>query len=302
MPAVARRIALMLCCFAVVLTGSLVSLSAANASTVNPNLKLMGSVSCKNHPVVQLWVSSNKQGSKFVSFGNGLTASSSNHYHAVFSTTIAVSAKPASIALHVGCGGTANNWWSDNWTATSVSVTASLTFLDATCNEGTTKSTTGTKTNKTGCSFESVGAAIANAAKSQIGVSHYCFGGGTITGPSRGNCAVGVVGFDCTGLVIYALYQATGINLTAYHDKTQASHALAQTGAVYESPGTALKPGDLVYFGRDFGDVDHAAISLGGDAIVDANINIGDGKGTGVRQRSLSFEEHGLHFVGAVRY
>jgi hypothetical protein len=40
-------------------------------------------------------VSSNKGGSKFVSFGNGLTASSSNHYHAVFSTTVAVSAKRA---------------------------------------------------------------------------------------------------------------------------------------------------------------------------------------------------------------
>jgi cell wall-associated NlpC family hydrolase len=252
-------------------------------------------------------VSSNKGGSKFVSFGNGLTASSSNHYHAVFSTTVAVSAKPASIALHVGCGGAANNWWSDNWTATSVSVTASPTFLDATCNEGTTKSTTGTKTNKTACSFEPVGTAIANAAKSQIGVSHYCLDGGTITGPSRGNCSVGIVGFDCTGLVIYALYQATGINLTAYHNAAQATHALAQAGAVRvaSDAAAALKPGDLLYFGPSFSDVSHVAIYVGGGAIVDANTNIGDGNGTGVGQRSLSFElsgPHRLYFVGAVRY
>lgn len=56
------------------------------------------------------------------------------------------------------------------------------------------------------CGTPSSGSAIVDAAASQKGV-WYSFGGGGINGPSLG---VTGIGFDCSGLVMYAVYQGTG--------------------------------------------------------------------------------------------
>jgi cell wall-associated NlpC family hydrolase len=67
------------------------------------------------------------------------------------------------------------------------------------------------------------GEQIVAAAASQAGLP-YCFDGGTISGPSHGTggagCGGSTVGFDCTGLTLYAVYQATGKVLS--HDGHQA--------------------------------------------------------------------------------
>lgn len=78
------------------------------------------------------------------------------------------------------------------------------------------------------------GQAIVNAAQAMANAGYpYCFDGGTINGPTVGttdpssdgtysNCAqIGRVGFDCTGLTLYAVYQGTG-NVTLSHDGYQA--------------------------------------------------------------------------------
>lgn len=58
-----------------------------------------------------------------------------------------------------------------------------------------------------------VGQVAVNAAASWIGAP-YAWGGGTIAGPSEGFAqGAGTVGFDCSGLILYAWYQAAGIRL-----------------------------------------------------------------------------------------
>ena len=52
-----------------------------------------------------------------------------------------------------------------------------------------------------------------NAAASWIGTP-YSWGGGTVAGPSEGFAqGAGIVGFDCSGLILHAWYQATGMRL-----------------------------------------------------------------------------------------
>ena len=54
---------------------------------------------------------------------------------------------------------------------------------------------------------------IVDVALSQLGVP-YAWGGGTLVGPGPGfGSGAGVVGFDCSGLVRYVVFQATGITL-----------------------------------------------------------------------------------------
>jgi len=66
---------------------------------------------------------------------------------------------------------------------------------------------------------ETQGERIVAIAASQAG-KPYCWAGGNQNGPTQGTaepgtgyaCGAGVVGFDCTGLTIYAVFQATGIH------------------------------------------------------------------------------------------
>ena len=100
------------------------------------------------------------------------------------------------------------------------------------------------------------GALIA-AAEKEVGLP-YVWGGGTYTGPSG-------IGFDCSGLVLYAAYQASGgkLRLPHYtgdqiHDGTPVAWADKQ-------------PGDLIFYTYP-GDSEphHVVIYLGGNKIVQA--------------------------------
>lgn len=154
-------------------------------------------------------------------------------------------------------------------------------------------------------SVPSVGQAIANAAASQVGRT-YCWDGGTASGPSHGKgdwegeaplCTnPATVGFDCTGLVIYAVNQGTGGRVTiTNHSSGQAATVPGQ----WVTSESALQPGDIVYFGKNRGDISHAAIYAGGGMIWDANTAFWTYP-DGVRERTLS-SERSLGFVGAVR-
>jgi cell wall-associated NlpC family hydrolase len=141
----------------------------------------------------------------------------------------------------------------------------------------------------------SQGQAIVNAAASQKGVP-YCFDGGNKAGPTHGaggaGCGGSTVGFDCSGLALYAVYQATGIILPHGHGMQ------AVKGGRLISKQANLQPGDLVFFGGgSLANFEHVGIYAGGGKMWDANdFNVP------VQEHSLAWEEHGLAFDGGVRY
>ena len=112
---------------------------------------------------------------------------------------------------------------------------------------------------------------VIDAAMSQLGVP-YVWGGGSAAGPGRGIHDGGVadahgdynkIGFDCSGLTLYA-YAKIGISLP---------HSTgAQFDAGIRIPRevglAALQPGDLIFYGP--GLIHHVGIYLGTDQMVNA--------------------------------
>lgn len=108
-------------------------------------------------------------------------------------------------------------------------------------------------------------------AQSQLGQS-YAWAGGGYTGPTPGVCGPDgagndchVVGFDCSGLVMYAVYQASAGAIRLPHS------ADAQTLGGTAVDRTAMRPGDLVSFTAP-GEVlaHHIGIYLGNGQMIDA--------------------------------
>jgi cell wall-associated NlpC family hydrolase len=106
----------------------------------------------------------------------------------------------------------------------------------------------------------------------------YAWGGGSLTGPTLGFCdgvngylpdgtcsADHTVGFDCSGLVRYAWYQATAGLVTLPH------YSAAQS--LLGRPITQLDdlvPGDLLFFAEPGGRIHHVGLYLGNGAMVHA--------------------------------
>ncbi|MFE6808593.1 NlpC/P60 family protein [Streptomyces sp. NPDC057681] len=109
------------------------------------------------------------------------------------------------------------------------------------------------------------GQRIAAQAKSQIGVP-YSWGGGGPEGPSRGiQHGSGIVGYDCSGLVQYAVYQASKGKIAM----PRSSQAQAVTGKAV-SRGD-IRTGDLIAFAmHGAGNYDHIGIYIGGGQFVHA--------------------------------
>lgn len=106
---------------------------------------------------------------------------------------------------------------------------------------------------------------VINAALSQLGVP-YAWAGGTATGPSRGTGRdAGVVGFDCSGLALYA-YAQIGV---AVPHQTQAIWRVFQP-AVRDPP--QVQPGDLILLSNNSqpAGIHHVAIYLGDGKVVHA--------------------------------
>ncbi|MEZ5112710.1 MAG: C40 family peptidase [Nocardioidaceae bacterium] len=107
------------------------------------------------------------------------------------------------------------------------------------------------------------GALIA-AAQQEIG-KPYVWGGGTYTGPSgRGSDGRGP-GFDCSGLVMYATYQASGGKLKLPHH-SGAQITFGQSVALDDK-----QPGDLIFFTHPGSSAPHhVAIYVGDGKILQA--------------------------------
>ncbi|MBK5993358.1 bifunctional lytic transglycosylase/C40 family peptidase [Streptomyces sp. MBT58] len=108
---------------------------------------------------------------------------------------------------------------------------------------------------------------VINAAEEKIGTP-YSWGGGNASGPSSGICCspsgksgVGIVGFDCSGLTLYA-YAKAGITLP---------RTAAQQYAAAEpvKPGQ-MRPGDLVFYGTSAASIHHVGIYVGNGYILNA--------------------------------
>ena len=147
------------------------------------------------------------------------------------------------------------------------------------------------------------------AAERELG-QPYSYGGGNAAGPTLGTCdaAVGggylngkclgttTVGFDCSGLALYAFAQA-GITLPRVA-QDQYDHAPVKLPA---SAGLSdLQPGDLVFFAYNpadpdayDGNVHHVGIYLGGGMMIDAPHT-----GSHVQEESVWLDQ----FSGAGRY
>jgi NlpC/P60 family/Stage II sporulation protein/Repeat of unknown function (DUF346) len=134
--------------------------------------------------------------------------------------------------------------------------------------------------------------AIVAAAQGQLGLP-YCFAGGDINGPTIGRdaaCTGNMVGFDCSGLALYAVYQATGI-LLPHYSITQYTNASAYGGV--RVTRAQLLPGDLVFF-----------IGAGGPSPGHVGVYIGNGQMIDAQQDGVPVAIHPLQsdYVGAVRY
>lgn len=106
-----------------------------------------------------------------------------------------------------------------------------------------------------------------NAAKQMIGTP-YSWGGGNANGPSAGTCCSpngrsgkSTVGFDCSGLTLYA-YAKAGITLPRT--------AAAQYAASEPIKPGQMKPGDLVFYGSNATSIHHVGIYVGSGWMIDA--------------------------------
>ena len=100
---------------------------------------------------------------------------------------------------------------------------------------------------------------VIQRAGSQMGVP-YSWGGGNAAGPSNGiDQGAGTVGFDCSGLILYA-FAGVGIKLPHY------------SGAQYDMgrkiPSSQMRRGDVIFYGP--GGSQHVTLYLGNNQMLEA--------------------------------
>ena len=106
-------------------------------------------------------------------------------------------------------------------------------------------------------------AAVIAALQARLGVP-YSWGGGTVSGPSRGFAqGASTVGWDCSSFVQYGFYQGTGGKLTLPRTSAGQAAALKQ----YAVAG-ALQPGDLLFYGTG-ASTHHVAMFIGDGKMIE---------------------------------
>lgn len=108
------------------------------------------------------------------------------------------------------------------------------------------------------------------AAGSAVMGTPYSWGGGTLNGPSEGFAqGAGIIGFDCSSLMMYMVYQGTGganggiimpRTATPQHDDNQYARPI---------PVSDIQPGDLVFWGGP-GNWHHVAMYVGNMQVINA--------------------------------
>ena len=129
------------------------------------------------------------------------------------------------------------------------------------------------------------GATAVNAAMRWLGTP-YSWGGGSASGPSEGFAqGAGIVGFDCSGLTLYAWAQV-GVSLSHFtgNQWNQGVHI----GSISD-----LIPGDLVFFGSDLG---HMGMYIGNGQMIHAPHT-----GDVVKISTISSGYYASSFSGGVR-
>ncbi|ORB62799.1 NlpC/P60 family peptidoglycan endopeptidase RipA [Mycolicibacterium tusciae] len=100
---------------------------------------------------------------------------------------------------------------------------------------------------------------VIRRAMSQLGVP-YSWGGGNANGPSRGiDGGADTVGFDCSGLYLYA-FAGVGIKLDHYSG--------SQYNAGRKIPSSQMRRGDLIFYGPDASQ--HESMYLGNGQMLEA--------------------------------
>ncbi|MCW2690980.1 MAG: peptidase [Mycobacterium sp.] len=100
---------------------------------------------------------------------------------------------------------------------------------------------------------------VIKRAGSQIGVP-YSWGGGNAAGPSRGiDSGAGTVGFDCSGLILYA-FAGVGIKLPHYSG--------SQYNLGRQIPSAQMRRGDVIFYGP--GGSQHVTLYLGDGQMLEA--------------------------------
>ncbi|MCV7344137.1 NlpC/P60 family peptidoglycan endopeptidase RipA [Mycolicibacterium rhodesiae] len=100
---------------------------------------------------------------------------------------------------------------------------------------------------------------VIKRAMSQMGVP-YSWGGGTATGPSNGiDSGAGTVGFDCSGLILYA-FAGVGIKLPHYSG--------SQYNMGRKIPSSQMRRGDVIFYGP--GGSQHVTLYLGQGQMLEA--------------------------------
>jgi cell wall-associated NlpC family hydrolase len=100
---------------------------------------------------------------------------------------------------------------------------------------------------------------VIQRAGSQMGVP-YSWGGGNAAGPSRGiDSGAGTVGFDCSGLILYA-FAGVGIKLPHYSG--------SQYNLGRKIPSSQMRRGDVIFYGP--GGSQHVTLYLGNNQMIEA--------------------------------
>jgi cell wall-associated NlpC family hydrolase len=100
---------------------------------------------------------------------------------------------------------------------------------------------------------------VIQRAGSQMGVP-YSWGGGNAAGPSRGiDSGAGTVGFDCSGLILYA-FAGVGIKLPHYSG--------SQYNMGRKIPASQMRRGDVIFYGP--GGSQHVTLYLGNGQMLEA--------------------------------
>ena len=123
---------------------------------------------------------------------------------------------------------------------------------------------------------------VIDRAMSQVGVQ-YVWGGGSGRGPTRGipdrfGSPLNRVGFDCSGLMLYA-FSGVGINLPRVSRN--------QFHAGHKVPISELRPGDMVFFKNGSAPIHHVALYIGDGKMIEAPY-------TGANVRVVPLRHRGL--------
>jgi cell wall-associated NlpC family hydrolase len=117
-----------------------------------------------------------------------------------------------------------------------------------------------------GSASSSFGQLVVAAATGELGVP-YSWGGGNASGPTYGIASgANTIGFDCSGLVLFAVAQASSGQITLPH-----SSELQAAMGTPVAPAD-IQPGDVIAFalGANQTNFDHIGIYIGNNEMIDA--------------------------------